>query len=133
MKLYDTIKRQNQEALNAVAKSVKLPESRFDQLLKVSRKRYRWAIGSDVIIIIAFVLICTLSYRVMIHGSYNGEAIHCIPELFNDSYEYWSSDGSSSEGDIDMDNQIDELDLYDEGTSSILPMNEIDERYSQSI
>jgi hypothetical protein len=133
MKLYESIKRQNQEALNKVAKSVKVPDSRLDQLLKVSRKRYRWAIGSDVILIIAFVLTCTFSYGVLIHGAYNGEAIHCIPEIQNESYEYWSSEGSSSEGEFDMDNQIDELDLYDEGTSSIIPINEINERCSHSI
>ena len=103
MKLYESIKRQNQEALNSVAKTVKLPDSRFDQLLKVSRKRYRWAIGSDVILVITFVLICTFSYRVLIHGEYNNEAIHCIPEICNDSYEYWSSEESSSEGEFDMD------------------------------
>ena len=91
--------------MNKVANTVKLPNSRFEQLLKASRKRYRWAIGTDVILIIAFVIICSLSYKILIDGAIYGDAIHCVPELNNESYDYWSSDESLSDG--DMDNQID--------------------------
>ena len=100
---------------------MKLPDSQLEKLLKLSRKRYRWAIGSDVILIIVFVLVCSLSYKVYIHGSYNGDAIHCISEINNDSYSYCSSTESLEE----MSDS--ELNLLEKGTSSI---NEINERYT---
>jgi serine/threonine protein kinase len=39
-----------------------MAESPLDKLLRHSRKRYRWALGTDVILIIIFVLVCSLSY-----------------------------------------------------------------------
>ena len=106
---------------------MKLPDSKLDKLLKLSRKRYKWAIGTDVILIIVFVLLCTSLYHYYIHGSYNGDAIHCISEINNDSYEYFSSESEQSDGD-QISSQ--ELELLEKGTSSI---NEIQERYNHTI
>ena len=78
----------------------KMPESQFDKLLKESRKRYRWAISFDIVLLILFVLLCTASYRSFILGCYDGTFIHCVPEVFDQSYEYNSTE-SFEESDID--------------------------------
>jgi hypothetical protein len=94
----------------------------------VSRKRYQWAIGTDVILIIAFVIICAASYRVYIHGAYNGDAIHCVPELFNESYDYESSDSSFQ----DELAQVDDIDMLEDEITSFLPLHD-EERYNHTI
>ena len=111
-----------------MAGSVKLPDSKLDKLLKLSRKRYQWAIGTDVILIIVFVLVCASAYKVYIHGSYNGDAIHCISEINNDSYDCYYSSASSESEDDGISSE--ELELLEKGTSSI---NEIQERYNHTI
>lgn len=57
------------------------------------KKRYRWALSTDFVILLIFVLVCVAVYKAFILGNYYGEAVHVISEILNDSYDYQSSDG----------------------------------------
>lgn len=57
-------------------------------------KIYNWALSSDVIFVILFVLWCTFTYKAFIQGNYWGFAVHSVSEIQNDSYSYHSSEDS---------------------------------------
>ena len=52
----------------------------MDQQIK-QIKIYNWALSSDVIFVILFVLWCTFTYKALIQGNYWGFAVHSVSEI----------------------------------------------------
>jgi hypothetical protein len=55
----------------------------------------KWAIRNDLVLVIAFVLICVGAYKTLIQGAFFGVAINPVSEVNNESYTYWSSEDES--------------------------------------
>ena len=84
----------------------------------------RWALSTDFVILLIFVLISALWYKAFINGKFYGVALHMVSESYLESYGYESFANSSLDESLSSETRY----KINESEEEIILYNELSNR-----